>query len=288
MKICCPGTIWEIEIAGMAYNGLEAFDLISRISPDIVITDIKMPGLDGLELIQKCKGIDENISFILVSGHRDFEYAQNAIKHGADDYLLKPVTREDITHVIEKIIGKKRELLRTKAESLKIQDELNRNRAVLRKQLADNLLADECRGIARGGLTPEEINSRYAVNFGGGSYLVFILKLDYVRYHLANQKFISHMIGKVEPILEKNLLPLCRDLVFAPTRSAVYGFLNLKGEEHSFKQNLTVLFDEILGVIKEYHDYPVTLAVGCTVKNLNDLSLSFDRGPGCSQMPNSR
>ena len=65
----------NIEFIGEAYNGNKAFDLISSKLPDIVITDIKMPGLDGLELVKKAREKDLNIHFIIISGHKHFEYA---------------------------------------------------------------------------------------------------------------------------------------------------------------------------------------------------------------------
>ena len=90
---------WEnygMTVVGMAYNGLDTLDLIKKQAPDLVITDIKMPGCDGLELIHRAKKQQEKIDFIIISGYRFFEYAQNAIKYGVSDYLLKPIKQEEL------------------------------------------------------------------------------------------------------------------------------------------------------------------------------------------------
>ena len=84
---------WEslgIEVVGVCKNGLEAYDAILDSYPDIVLTDIKMPGLSGLELIEKLNDTRENIQFIILSGYSEFEYAKQARRFGIRHYLLKP------------------------------------------------------------------------------------------------------------------------------------------------------------------------------------------------------
>ena len=84
---------WEklgVELTGLCRNGLEAYDMIIDEDPDIVLTDIRMPGMDGLELIRKVSLMDLDTRFILLSGYGEFEYAKEAMKYGVKHYLLKP------------------------------------------------------------------------------------------------------------------------------------------------------------------------------------------------------
>ena len=67
-----------------------------------MITDIRMPGLNGVELMRKARENGIKVDFILVSGYRDFEYARSAVQLGALDYLLKPINREELNRVLEK------------------------------------------------------------------------------------------------------------------------------------------------------------------------------------------
>ena len=69
------------ELVATAKNGMEAYDILRDEYPDVIITDIRMPVLNGLELIEKAKNIDSNIDFILLSGYGEFDYARQAMQY---------------------------------------------------------------------------------------------------------------------------------------------------------------------------------------------------------------
>lgn len=94
---------YNIELVGLCKNGLEAYDVILDETPDIVLTDIRMPGMDGLELIRKVSETDLNTQFIILSGYGEFEYAKTAMKYGVRHYLLKPCNELQILEVIQEI-----------------------------------------------------------------------------------------------------------------------------------------------------------------------------------------
>ena len=82
-------TPWEklgLTVVGSASDGLSGTDMIRQLNPDIVITDIRLPGQDGLQMLADCS-VDHAI---ILSGHSDFSYMRSAIKLGVFDYLLKP------------------------------------------------------------------------------------------------------------------------------------------------------------------------------------------------------
>lgn len=91
------------EVVGFAYDGIEALEVIRRERPDIVITDIRIPGLDGLSLIEAAKEFLPETSFIVISGYTEFEYARRALTLGVKSYIDKPVTIEKVTEVIAMI-----------------------------------------------------------------------------------------------------------------------------------------------------------------------------------------
>ena len=86
---------WEglgFEIVGMASDGMHAHcDECATRQPHLLVTDIRMPGFDGIDLIRQAKQIQPGLHFIVVSGYAQFEYAQNALKYGVEGYLLKPL-----------------------------------------------------------------------------------------------------------------------------------------------------------------------------------------------------
>lgn len=89
-------------LAGEAQDGEMALSMIHEIKPDILITDIKMPFMDGLELCRIVRKIQPWIRIIILSGHDEFEYAKQAISIGIDDYLLKPFTAEELIEALKK------------------------------------------------------------------------------------------------------------------------------------------------------------------------------------------
>lgn len=93
----------QIEITGIAEDGLEALELMKIEKPDIVITDIKMPGMSGIELIGTAKKLYTDIEYIILSGYSEFEYAKQAMRYGVQDYILKPPRRDEVLGVLEKL-----------------------------------------------------------------------------------------------------------------------------------------------------------------------------------------
>ena len=92
----------NLEIVGSATDGLEGYRLIRELHPDIVLLDIRMPGLDGLELIEKCSEEKLTPRFIIISGYQEFEYAKKAIHFNISDYLVKPIDREELNMALKK------------------------------------------------------------------------------------------------------------------------------------------------------------------------------------------
>lgn len=94
-----------IEIVGEATDGLTAARLLDEAKPDLVISDIRMPGLTGLELMERGKGGAQAPKFIFVSGYEEFEYVRRALSGGAVDYLLKPVSSDMLEKAVRKALG---------------------------------------------------------------------------------------------------------------------------------------------------------------------------------------
>ena len=93
------------QVIGEANNGVMALEEIEKKKPDILFTDIRMPGYSGLELLELLRKKELQTKVILISGYAEFEYAQSAIRNGAYDYLLKPIDQEKLQIVLERILG---------------------------------------------------------------------------------------------------------------------------------------------------------------------------------------
>ena len=103
---------WEelgFELVGEAADGEMALPLLIRQQPDLLITDIKMPILNGLELIERASRIDSRITFILLSGYGEFEYAKQAMTYGVRYYLLKPTDKQELINCLDTIREEKKQ-----------------------------------------------------------------------------------------------------------------------------------------------------------------------------------
>ena len=116
----------ELDLVGMEQNGEAGLAMIRRVKPDIVITDIRMPGMLGLEMIRKAEVTTPGIQYIILSGYSEFEYAQQAIAAGVYAYLEKPFSVEELSEKlveVRDIINKKRReadrMVRMQRDSLK-------------------------------------------------------------------------------------------------------------------------------------------------------------------------
>ena len=98
-------------VIGEAENGYEGLKMIRDLEPDIVITDIRMPKMDGLEMIEKVQAMGIECVFAILSGYADFEYARQGLRLGVKEYLLKPATISDVKELLRKLSeeGKERE-----------------------------------------------------------------------------------------------------------------------------------------------------------------------------------
>lgn len=93
-----------LELAGYAQSGEEAYEKVVKDTPDIIISDIKMPGMNGLEFVKKVKNYNQGIKIILMSAYADFSYVQEGIRLKCSDYILKPIDESDLEKVLRKLI----------------------------------------------------------------------------------------------------------------------------------------------------------------------------------------
>ena len=98
-----PWDHYDIELVGAAWNGVEGLRMIEKERPEIVITDIKMPVLNGIELIKKVKVNFPEVEFIVLSGYGEYEYTSQAMEQGVRHYILKPCDEEKIVQILDKV-----------------------------------------------------------------------------------------------------------------------------------------------------------------------------------------
>ncbi len=131
---------FDCKICAEASDGEEGAALIKQHSPDIIITDIRMPGIDGLKMINEIKDLVPNCRIIVLTGYRDFDYVQEAIKLGVFDFVLKPTKIEELTAVIDRAVNELKSLKSKEEEFSKLKKLFEQNIPVLKEKFLYDLI----------------------------------------------------------------------------------------------------------------------------------------------------
>ncbi|MBQ6507018.1 MAG: response regulator [Clostridia bacterium] len=139
----CP----ECRVDGIGVDGADGCEIIRRQKPDLVITDISMPEMDGLEMIRTLRAEGCGARFILLSGYSDFNYARQAISLGVEDYITKPVEEEELAGVIRRVCRRIDEERQERSREGQRSDALREY--MLREALTGSLESAERTGLLR-------------------------------------------------------------------------------------------------------------------------------------------
>lgn len=266
------------EFCGEASDGEMALPLLRTAQPDVLITDIKMPFMDGLQLSKIMRDRMPWVKIIILSGHDEFEYAQQAIKLGVTDYLLKPVTVQDLQNALQKLTIQLDKEKKEQDNLKKLQEQVEENRATLRERFLFKLVV--------GAVSPTDVieqGQMLGLNLSARYYLVLILKIelgdrteqyDYDDY----QRVQNVVIG----LAEKNpdIYVLKRD----------WGdlILIMKGNTPEYlEEERDLLLDKIRRAVEETR-YQLTVGVGTTKKRTADIFQSFVEALAYIQIPEGK
>lgn len=209
-----------MEVVAMAENGLEALELVQSEKPDILITDIRMPGCDGLELIRNAKQIMPDLEVVIISGYAHFEYAQSAMRYGAGYYLLKPIKQAELMETLEKTREKCEARQEDRSARFRQHQNSQKDLSRIRDSLVKDLLSDN-----PAELTEEILRDSYHVDTSGDMYQVFMIKTD-GSVDQASRPALEVMQEKIRDIFRNILSPLCHEMLLYFQSYTGYGVLN--------------------------------------------------------------
>lgn len=177
IRQCGCATVYE------AADGVAALDIIGRCKPEIVVADIRMPGMDGIELLRKVKAESADPLFIFLSGYDYFEYAQQALNLGAFHYLLKPFKEEELVAVLQKALRHLAEQKRQRKGNAQFSLIASQGLDLMRRQFILELLTQDSLGQANFAAKAGELNIR----FSHRNFCVLIISIASCKQPAANQ-----------------------------------------------------------------------------------------------------
>ena len=231
---------WEklnITVLDTAQNGKQALDKFRKNPVDIVITDINMHLVNGIDLLSQIKDINENTKFIILSGYEEFNYAKAAISIGVEAYILKPIDEDELTKVLKEIVSK--------LDEAKSSKKINLKKDTIFKGILNNIATKQ-----------DLINSKekIKINMDNSLYVTSILLIK-EGFTTINFKYIE----KTEVLYDD------------------YGNLILVNsfDKNATIKEIKHFYEQILEDIKTKYGYDVLIAIGDIVEDVNLLGKSF-------------
>lgn len=259
---------WEKEgyiFCGEASDGELAYPMIIKEKPDILITDIRLPFMDGLELCKLVKKELPNIKILILSGYDEFDYAKEAIRLGVTEYLLKPISSgkllEALNGVSESIRREKedKDLVRKYMEEMRENTEHEKQK-FFEQMIAGNLsMADAL-----------ETGKKYEMNLSAGMYNLLLF-----RFTLGKENRKSgELLGEAEYAIEKLTERL--EYVFEFQRGVEgWAFLLMADNEEQMSERVKELSKDLEEIMKNYSTIAYFGGIGQPVARLRELEESF-------------
>lgn len=267
----------EASVVGKAQDANEGLEVIKSCNPNIIIVDICMPEIDGLEFISMAKEINKNLKFIIVSGYDNFEYARRGIRLGVEDYLLKPLENEQLKSVLEKLKNKLEEEQNQYSILSELKSKANYSTEFLKNKYLTDLIY-------------------YSNEFDVSNILnkLNILKVSFSKPCFTVITIVVSSIDESSPFSEKKDLPLAKfalknmsEEILSPL-GYIVSFENLKydkqvvlivnheEESRSNKSfNLARLCNQLINSIKKYLKVYVAIGIGKSYSDISQVSMSY-------------
>ena len=262
---------WEsmgFRIAGYARNGVEALEMAEELQVDVVMTDIKMPYMDGLTFCKKLKELYQKIKIIIFSGFDEFDYAREAIKVEAEEYILKPINSNELREVFERIKINLDKELDEKRNLDKLREYYMKSLPVLQENFFISLMD--------GRISKDEIEKyavNYQINLKGPYYVTTILHISTEIHGGENGAVDPFLMAiSVKKLIEEQLLPIW------DSRTVIYLgdilVITQLADEDSIAR-FTDNMDKICRMAKRICNVRVTAGIGHVCEQLSQLPMSY-------------
>lgn len=271
---------WEANgfyICGEASNGADALNMATACSPDIFLSDMRMPEMDGLELSEKIKELFPHAKHIVLSNYDDFEYVRGTLKNGAIDYILKHNLSEE---ALLSVLFRAKDLIEKDSSNKSVNN-------ILEKKTADNLLALKEKFIIRliTGLykNKEEIREHFTlldINLDLSNVLVVIMSIDDYQATISKSNLKDTNLTEFAIInISEEILTDCRNGAICHLANEKFVFLFSFGNvrSHSVIDNfINSTLGRISNCLNRYLNISVSYSVGSLCDSITEIFESYE------------
>jgi two-component system response regulator YesN len=257
----------ELALAGVSGNGEDGLALVKRVKPDLIITDIRMPRMDGLAMLRAILELKHSCKVILISGYADFDYAQQAVQLGAFDFVVKPFTEEEIT---EAALRAKDQVLeeRTRFLSQKDMERKVRESMPLLRQEYVSLLVHHATPWDRAAKRWEFLN----IDLDPRGFVVMLLKIDGFQERAAGLSVheVELIRFSLQNIVEETIGKHARNVVF---RAGDNRFAVVLNAPQLF--TTAEIAERCCQNIERYTKFTVSIGIGGKAEQVHELPDSY-------------
>ncbi len=257
------------ELVSMLENGQQAIEYVRTNPVDIIISDIKMPKIDGLELSRLVSGEFPQTMILLLTGYDDFEYAQEAVRYNVSEFLLKPITARELTEVLVQVKKKLDEQKQTIDEQRELKEKLERSFPLLRERFLYRMISGKLDTASI-----EERRGYFQWTDLEGLYQIVVVDIPPTWDDLARITLYEHLrklLDSSDEIIsnrDENLVLLLQQSADAVTKCAYDSVLTLE-------QRGELLAKRAFSFIASCHDDPVSIGCGEVVDDLGLVVVSY-------------
>ncbi|MCR5792985.1 MAG: response regulator [Lachnospiraceae bacterium] len=256
-----------IEFCGEASDGELAFPLIQKERPDIIITDIRMPFMDGLELARMVKKELPKVKIIILSGHEEFEYAKEAIKIGVAEYLLKPINGEELLEAVLKVAGQIMKEQEELEDIEKFRSEMKENIADAKRSLFQDMIS-----TSRSLSDVLERGRSLGLELGASYYNIIIFRVKQKKKdEEAYSTKIINLMNEITHWFEKKT-----HMILFDRNIDGYAVLVMGSSLEEFQANQTECLTYIEDKIQQEQTISYFGGIGEVVQRLRELPHSFE------------
>ncbi|MFA9464547.1 MAG: response regulator [Velocimicrobium sp.] len=265
---------WEelgLECVDVVDNGETAYQLILSKSPDIVITDIRMPKVSGLDLISMTKEKKKEVIFIVISGYKEFEYAHRALQYGVTDYLLKPIKEEELNKVLKKNKVELEQNYVKQNEAVQLKKNITTSEQIIKSNLLNRIIEQS------DNQSLEDVKQEYNLFLNATAYRGIDIKLDYWDFEKTDKRQDRITVDKIIGIVEGNLNDTVKEqLICEKENLNIYCLINYDLDE---SKQIQMVINDILSEIQEYllgfEQYKVTIGIGNEKTEFGEIRFSI-------------